>query len=68
MPWPKCTLYVSTLKKTKATIQNKLKQKEFLHALYRTDTMEKDERFHATVIAKMTDFIDMSSQTKSFRS
>jgi len=43
--------------------QNKTKTNKFLNIFCRTDTMEKDERCHVTVMAKMTQFIDKNSQS-----
>lgn len=44
--------------------QNKPNQTEFIHALCRTEALEKDERYHVTVMAKITHFIVLNSKTK----
>lgn len=69
LPWSKCTVHVLTLKKMKTTLQNKssqvkTNQTKFIHALCRGEALEKDKRYHVTVIAKITHFIVLNSKPK----
>lgn len=48
----------------KKSSQVRTNQTKFVHALCRTEALEKDEIYHVTVMAKITHFIVMNSKPK----